>query len=60
MNEVLAGLRDRCFVGDIFNLALFADLLVLECCKVIEQHDEPTYDGTLLRQHFGVSDDPPR
>lgn len=32
----------------------FAELILQECCKVIDNHYEPVYDGTLLKEHFGV------
>jgi len=34
----------------------FAELIVRECGKVIEDHFEPVYDGKLLKQHFGVGE----
>lgn len=38
----------------IFKSELFAELIVRECAKVIEQHDEPSYDGKILLAHFGI------
>ena len=32
----------------------FARVVVLECCKVIDDHYEPVYDGTLFKEHFGI------
>lgn len=35
-------------------LEFFAEKIILECCKVIDGHYEPVYDGSILKQHFGV------
>jgi hypothetical protein len=32
----------------------FAELIVRECCLVIDGHYEPVYDGTLIKRYFGV------
>ena len=34
--------------------AKFAELIIKECCKVIDDHYEPVYDGALIKKHFGV------
>jgi hypothetical protein len=39
---------------ELFNAKLFAELIVRECAKVIEGHDEPSYDGKILLTHFGI------
>lgn len=44
---------DREYIGD-FDWRQFAELILQECCKVIDNHYEPVYDGKLLKQHFGV------
>ena len=38
---------------DIFTRK-FSELIVQECCKVIDNHYEPVYDGKILKEHFGV------
>lgn len=35
-------------------LQKFAELIVEECCRVIEAHYEPVYDGKILLMHFGI------
>ena len=40
--------------SDYPELQKFAELLIKECCKVIESHYEPTYDGYILRQYFEI------
>lgn len=57
MNGVSASLRDKCFVEGVFSLEMFTELLIKECCKVIEAHYEPTYDGYILRQYFDIAED---
>lgn len=51
------------YVADIFNTELFAELIIEECCKVIEDHYEPVFDGKILLKHFKLgaqgSDDEP-
>ena len=32
----------------------YAELIIQECCKVIDGHYEPVYDGDILKQYFGV------
>lgn len=32
----------------------FAELILQECCLVIDGHYEPVYDGKILKEHFGV------
>jgi hypothetical protein len=32
----------------------FAELILRECCLVIEKHYEPVYDGQLIKRYFGV------
>ncbi len=32
----------------------FAELILQECCLVIEKHYEPVYDGQLIKRYFGV------
>jgi hypothetical protein len=32
----------------------FAELILEECCKVIDGHYEPVYDGQLIKRYFGV------
>ena len=31
----------------------FAELILQECCLVIEKHYEPVYDGKLIKRYFG-------
>jgi hypothetical protein len=39
---------------DGVDLEKFAELIIQECCLVIDKHYEPVYDGRLLMEHFGV------
>jgi hypothetical protein len=32
----------------------FAELILQECCLVIDGHYEPVYDGQLIKRYFGV------
>jgi hypothetical protein len=32
----------------------FAELILQECCLVIDKHYEPVYDGKLIKRYFGV------
>lgn len=34
----------------------FAELIIKECCKVIDDHYEPVYDGELIKRYFGVEE----
>ena len=40
----------------LFKSELFAELIVRECAKVIEGHYEPSYDGKILLDHFGLTE----
>lgn len=44
---------DREYIGE-FDWRQFAELILQECCLVIEKHYEPVYDGKLLKRYFGV------
>ena len=48
--------RDRWNSTEQFNVFLekFAVLILEECCKVVDGHYEPVYDGSILKQYFGV------
>jgi hypothetical protein len=49
-------MKDYCAVGPV-QRASVEDLVIRilqECCKVIDNHYEPVYDGRLLMEHFGV------
>ena len=32
----------------------FDELILEECCKVVDGHHEPVYDGSILKKYFGV------
>ena len=32
----------------------FAELILQECCLLIDKHYEPVYDGQLIKRYFGV------
>jgi hypothetical protein len=52
-----AGLgRERWNSTEQFNTFLekFAELILEECCRVIDGHHEPVYDGQLIKRYFGV------
>ena len=44
---------DREYIGD-FDWRHFAELIVKDCCKVVDNHYEPIYDGVLIKRYFGV------
>lgn len=46
---------DREYIGD-FDWREFAELIIKDCCKLIDNHHEPVYDGTLLKRYFGVQE----
>jgi hypothetical protein len=55
--KLVEELHAKCIVregGSRIYPELFAELIVRECAKVIEDHYEPSYDGKILLQHFGV------
>ena len=58
MNQKLVEeLRAKCVVregGSRIYPELFAELIVRECAKVIDGHFEPSYDGKILLDHFGL------
>lgn len=43
---------------ELERLEHFANIVVLECCKVVDNHYEPVYDGKLLKEHFGIEAKP--
>ena len=46
---------DREYIGD-FDWREFAELIIKDSCKIIDNHYEPVYDGTLLKRYFGVQE----
>lgn len=46
---------DREYIGD-FDWRHFANLIIKDACKLIDNHHEPVYDGTLLKRYFGVQE----
>ena len=62
-NPIFEAIQDKCLMHSqdrhghrivFVNTDLFAELIVLECCRVIRDHYEPTYDGKILLNHFGI------
>lgn len=56
MNERIKELEKQCWNHQTWQLDAekFAELILEECCKVIDGHYEPVYDGSILKQYFGV------
>lgn len=49
-------IKDMYDVGPVQRASIeeFAELILEECCKVIDGHYEPVYDGSILKEYFGV------
>lgn len=43
---------------ELERLEHFANIVVLECCKVIDDYHEPVYDNKVIKEHFGIEAKP--
>jgi len=65
-NLIFEAIQDKCLMHSqdrhghrivCVDTDLFAELIVRECAKIIERHDEPSYDGKILFKHFEMNDE---
>jgi hypothetical protein len=56
MNDIIKQFEKQCWNHQAWQLDAekFAELILQECCLVIDKHYEPVYDGSILKQYFGV------
>jgi hypothetical protein len=50
----LAGIKSTAELSVSAAEQRFAELIIQECCLVIDKHYEPVYDGQLIKRYFGI------
>ena len=48
--------ENGCYIGNKFDIAKFAELLITECARLIDAEEIQSSYGSMLKEHFGVEE----